>query len=105
MPGSDLRVDTRSPFRPSATPRNSVNPEKWDWVHCRAFRWRRVAHINVLEMKAALHALQWRSRRNNFCNLRTMLLCDNQAVVAVIAAAVPGSPIFTYAVSVLSAFP
>ena len=61
------------------------DPSKWEWRHCRAFRWRRVEHINCLELKAAIHALQWRSRRGCFHSFRTMLLIDNQAILAVMA--------------------
>ena len=83
--GSDIRVDTGDLFRADAYPRCAIDPLKWEWRHCRAFRWKRTEHINLWELRAALHAVQWRSRRAAYCDLRTMLLIDNQAILAVIA--------------------
>ena len=83
--GSDIRLDTGSLFRPDCCPRASVDPLKWEWRHCRAFKWKRSEHINLLEMKAALHAIQWRGRRSAYRDFRTMILIDNQSVLAVIA--------------------
>ena len=83
--GSDIRVDTGDLFRADAYPRCAIDPLKWEWRHCRAFRWKRSEHINLLELRAALHAVQWRCRRASYRDFRTMLLIDNQAILAVIA--------------------
>ena len=85
MRGSDIRLDTSVLFRSGALPRTSIDPSKWEWKDCRAFKWRRAEHINCLELRAALHCLQWRSRRSSFHSFRTMILIDNQAILAVIA--------------------
>eukprot|EP00435_Cladocopium_sp_Y103_P046713 s2187_g13.t1 len=82
--GSDLRLDSDTLFRPSACPRSSINPGKWEWKHCRAFKWAKVAHINILELKALMHAVQWRARWQRYHSFKTMILCDNQSVVAVV---------------------
>ena len=82
--GSDIRVDTSLIFKPGSIPRTSINPDKWVWKECRAFRWRRSEHINLLELRAAVH-IQWRARRGRFHSFRTMLLIDNQSILAVIA--------------------
>ena len=83
--GSDIRLDTGTLFRPDCCPRISVDPLKWEWRHCRAFKWRKSEHINILELKAALHAIQWRGRRSAYRDFRTMILIDNQSVLAVMA--------------------
>ena len=83
--GSDIRLDTGAIFRPGAITRCAIDPGKWRWKECRAFRWKRVEHIGILELKAALHSIQWRGRRGGFHSFRTMLLIDNQSVLAVIA--------------------
>lgn len=83
--GSDIRLDADVLFKPGNCPRSSiVDPGKWEWKHCRAFRWRHVAHINLLELKALVRAVQWRARRTRYHSFRTMLLCDSQAVIAVV---------------------
>ena len=58
--GSDIRLDTNSIFKPDSCSRSSIDPSKWEWEHCRSFRWRKSEHINLLEMKAVLHCIQWR---------------------------------------------
>eukprot|EP00438_Fugacium_kawagutii_P010981 Skav206612 [mRNA] locus=scaffold1562:77884:84170:+ [translate_table: standard] len=83
--GSDIRLDSDVIFKPNSCPRSAIDPSKWTWRHGRAFRWRFSQHINVLELKALLHSLQWRSRRSGYHSFRTMLLCDSQAVIAVVA--------------------
>eukprot|EP00438_Fugacium_kawagutii_P030713 Skav213067 [mRNA] locus=scaffold364:748159:750546:- [translate_table: standard] len=83
--GSDIRLDADVIFKPGNCARSSIDPGKWEWKHCRAFRWRHVSHINLLELKTLVHAIQWRARRARFHSFRTMLLCDSQAVIAVVA--------------------
>eukprot|EP00438_Fugacium_kawagutii_P019945 Skav209628 [mRNA] locus=scaffold4224:30594:35975:+ [translate_table: standard] len=83
--GSDIRLDSDVIFKPNSCPRSAIDPSKWTWRHGRAFKWRFSQHINVLELKALLHSLQWRSRRSGYHSFRTMLLCDSQAVIAVVA--------------------
>eukprot|EP00438_Fugacium_kawagutii_P028380 Skav207224 [mRNA] locus=scaffold1717:49410:52959:+ [translate_table: standard] len=83
--GSDIRLDTDVVFKPGACPRSAIDPAKWEWRHGRAFKWRQSQHINLLELKALLHAIQWRSRRSGYHSFRTMILCDSQAVIAVVA--------------------
>ena len=59
-----------------------------DWIR----RWRRSEHINCLELRAALHCIQWRARRSRHHSFRTMLLIDNQSIIAVIAKGRSSSP-------------
>eukprot|EP00435_Cladocopium_sp_Y103_P052810 s1149_g16.t1 len=82
--GSDIRLDSNVIYRPGVCARCSIDPRKWIWQHGRAFRWRKPAHINLLELRAALAALQWRGRRRKYHSLRTMILLDSQAVLAVL---------------------
>ena len=85
MRGSDVRLDSSTVFKAGALPRTSIDPAKWEWKECRAFRWRRSEHINCLELRAMLHCIQWRARRGKFNSFRTMVLIDNQAILAVVA--------------------
>ena len=60
-----------------------MDPTKWVWKECRAFRWRR---SDCLELRALLHCwIQWRARRDEFHSFRTMVLMDNQTILAVVA--------------------
>eukprot|EP00438_Fugacium_kawagutii_P030064 Skav225587 [mRNA] locus=scaffold901:108728:113061:+ [translate_table: standard] len=82
---SDIRLDSDVIFKPGSCPRSAVDPDKWEWRHGRAFKWRFQQHINLLELKALLHSVQWRSRRSGYHSFRTMILCDSQAAIAVVA--------------------
>ena len=82
--GSDIRLDSNVVYKPATCPRSSVDPRKWVWRHGRAFRWKAPAHINLLELRAALAAIQWRGRRRRYSSLCTLILLDSQAALAVL---------------------
>ena len=56
--GSDGRLDVGALHRPIGWPRMEVDPSRWSWKVRRARRWHRPEHINVLELRASLDALQ-----------------------------------------------
>eukprot|EP00438_Fugacium_kawagutii_P027734 Skav224787 [mRNA] locus=scaffold764:4437:22368:+ [translate_table: standard] len=58
LKGSDIRLDSDVIFKPGSCPRSAVDPDKWEWRHGRAFKWRFQQHINLLELKALLHSVQ-----------------------------------------------
>eukprot|EP00435_Cladocopium_sp_Y103_P054778 s889_g18.t1 len=82
--GSDIRLDANVIYKPGTCPRCSIDPRKWKWKHGRAFRWKAPAHINLLELRAALAAIQWRGRRRKYHSVRTLILLDSQAALAVL---------------------
>ena len=83
--GSDVRLDIGLLFKPGAIPRTSIDPTRWNWYKGRAWKWQKAEHINLLEMRAALHALQWKSRRTCWHYCRTMVLMDSQVAIAVMS--------------------
>ena len=83
--GSDVRLDLGVLFRPSPWPRMSINPQRWTWRVKVSRPWaHRGAHINVLELRGALIALQWRARSVRFRNKRYLHLLDSQVALAVL---------------------
>ena len=81
--GSDVRLDLGVLYRPSAWPRMSIDPAKWVWAQVLSAPWAKEEHINVLELRAGLLALRWRSRRADFCSSRFVHLMDSQVALAV----------------------
>ena len=82
--GSDVRLDLGVLFRPSPWPGMSIDPGKWQWKLVISTPWRGPAeHINVLELRAGLLALRWRSRDSSFFGQRFVHLMDSQVALAV----------------------
>ena len=81
--GSDVRLDLGVLNRPSAWPRMSIDPAKWLWKQLLSTPWAVEEHINVLELRAGLLALRWRSRKADFSSCRFVHLMDSQVALAV----------------------
>ena len=82
--GSDVRLDLGIAFRPDAAPRTSIDPSRWMWTLGHAWPFRKEEHINVLELRAILHTLEWRARGPQFHKLRFLHLADSQICLAVL---------------------
>jgi hypothetical protein len=82
--GSDVRLDSGMLYEAEAWPRIPIKPQKWLWNAVRTFRWARAQHINILELRAFLESLRWRSRAYSFQSSRFIHLLDSQVCIAVI---------------------
>ena len=82
--GSDIRLTTGEPLRPGAYPRQAVNPLWWKWSTLLLVKWRVAAHINELESRGALLALQWRCRSTERLGMRWVHLLDSFVSIAVL---------------------
>eukprot|EP00438_Fugacium_kawagutii_P004694 Skav217774 [mRNA] locus=scaffold1782:124:5579:+ [translate_table: standard] len=82
--GSDVRLDVGTMFRPDAYPRATVNPHKWEWHVAHSYAFQPGQHINVLELCAVNHTMEWRLRRSTFGDCRALRLSDSQVVLGVI---------------------
>eukprot|EP00438_Fugacium_kawagutii_P022919 Skav229978 [mRNA] locus=scaffold372:377191:382604:+ [translate_table: standard] len=81
--GSDVRLDVGTLYRPNCCARATVNAHRWLWHEIHHYRFEREEHINVLELRAYLHTLEWRLRNAGFGDARALHLCDSQVVIAV----------------------
>eukprot|EP00971_Amphidinium_carterae_P347076 6488902-Amphidinium_carterae.3 len=81
--GSDVRLTTGLLHKPDLWPRQSITAEHWVWRTCMAFRLRS-DHINVLELRAILATLRWRTRRG-ICAARFVHASDSQICLSVLA--------------------
>eukprot|EP00438_Fugacium_kawagutii_P017412 Skav229251 [mRNA] locus=scaffold2154:301110:302876:+ [translate_table: standard] len=81
--GSDVRLDVGTLYRPDVCPRATVNPHRWEWHTAHHYPFERQEHINVLELRAYIHCLEWRLRNAGFQDARALHLLDSQVVIAV----------------------
>ena len=65
-------------------PRTSIDPSRWVWTIADAYPYRQEEHINVLELRSILHALEWRARSKVSQDQRFLHLSDSQICLAVL---------------------
>lgn len=83
--GSDIRVSTGAVMCPKAYPRQSGAADWWKWKAVFSCRWTRPEHINGLEMRAILLALQWRVSHLKEVNVRILHLTDSYVCMSIIS--------------------
>ena len=85
--GGEVRLDLALPLFPKAAHRVSVGARRWTWRHVVSSRMKRDQvgrhHINALELKAVLLALNWRLRSKQRCR-RFVHLVDSQVSLAIL---------------------
>ena len=81
--GSDVRLDVNTLYRADAYPRATVNPHRWLWHVAHAYPFEVEERINVLELRALVHTVEWRLRRKNFNGTRFLHLADSQVTLSV----------------------
>ena len=82
--GSDVRLDVGLFYRPEAAPRTSIDPSRWSWTVAHSYPFKTEEHINILELRAILHTLEWRARTSTFHSCRFLHLSDSQVCLAVL---------------------
>ena len=82
--GSDVRVSTGAVMCPRAYPRQSANASWWEWQGVFSTKWLRSEHINALEMRAILLALQWRTTHLQETECRMVHLTDSYVSMSII---------------------
>ena len=81
--GSDVRITTGEIIRPKAVRRAGVDAICWRWKQVYSTRWQYSHHINALEMRALLLALQWRSTRPGHLGKRIVHLVDSLVTLCI----------------------
>ena len=82
--GSDVRLDLGIIYKPDVAPRTSIDPSRWSSSVADAYPYRVPDHINVLELRSILHALEWRARSSVSHSQRFLHLSDSQICLAVL---------------------
>ena len=83
--GSDVRLETGCLFRPDCWPRCSLNVDHWVWKEVMSYPWKYQAHINELEARGALLALQWRLRRKKGIGKKYLHILDSVVSLSVLS--------------------
>ena len=83
--GADVRLDLQAPFRAKAWPRSGLQTSLWTWSIGHGYPWREAAHINELEIGAAVNAVKWRARKATKFRCRYLHLLDSQVAASVLA--------------------
>jgi hypothetical protein len=83
--GSDVRVSTGALVNPRAFPRQSAAATWWKWTKVFAYRWSRSDHINSLELRSIVHAIEWRVKHLKEAQIRIFHLSDSYVAMSVIS--------------------
>ncbi len=83
--GSDIRITTGQVMVPKAFPRQSAAADWWIWKSVFSCRWEKHDHINSLELRSILMALQWRIRHGMEADCRVLHLTDSYVNMSIIS--------------------
>ena len=79
--GGEIRSVPGKEFVSNTWPRQSVNSKWWKWKTVISFQWNDQESINMLEARALLQSLRWRSKSSYFVGSRVIHLLDSQVVL------------------------
>lgn len=83
--GSDIRITTGTPTNPKVFPRQSIPSEFWNWRITLSRKWDHHEHINCLELRSILLALQWRLSRIGLCDQRVLHISDSAVSISILS--------------------
>lgn len=83
--GSDIRVSSGTVMNPKAYPRQSACADWWTWKHVFHCKWGRTEHINRLELRSILLAIQWRVQHLCEVNTRFIHLTDSYVSMSIVS--------------------
>lgn len=83
--GSDVRVSSGFVTNPKAFPRQSASARWWLWKKGFAYRWQHKEHINALELRSLIHAVEYRAHHFKEVSARIVHLTDSYVVMSVVS--------------------
>ena len=83
--GSDIRVASGTIVNPKSFPRQSVAASWWAWQKVFAYRWKRQDHINSLELRSIIHALEWRVKHLRETHVRVVHITDSYVAMSIVS--------------------
>lgn len=83
--GSDVRIATGTLFNPRCFPRQSASAAWWKWSEVFACRWQKTEHINSLELRAIILAIEWRIKHLKEAHVRVFHLTDSYICMSIIS--------------------
>ena len=101
--GSDVRIATGEIMAPKQFPRQSVESAWWEWKEGFARKWKRKEHINVLELRAVLWAIQFQISRFQCLDARIFHISDSYICLSIVSKGRSGSKMLTRILQQISA--
>lgn len=101
--GSDVRITTGEVLNPKSVPRQSVEADWWKWEPLFKVRWNKKEHINVLELRSILLAVQFQISHLGVSHMRLFHVSDSFVAMAVVAKGRTGSCQLARVLKVLNA--
>jgi hypothetical protein len=83
--GSDIRITTGEILCPKSVPRQSVEASWWKWLPSFSVQWKQKEHINVLELRAILLAVQYQISHLGASHLRLFHVSDSFVAMSIVA--------------------
>ena len=83
--GSDVRIASGLVLNPKAFPRQSALADWWEWSKVFAYKWQKHDHINSLELRSIIHAIEWRVRHLKEHHARIFHLTDSYICMSIIS--------------------
>jgi hypothetical protein len=85
--GQDVKISPDCLDSPNVWPRKPIDSSWWTWRICRSWPYAHKLgkeHINALELRALLHAVQWRTRSPSNVRTKYFHLLDSQVCLGVV---------------------
>lgn len=89
--GSDIRISTGEILNPKAHPRQGVEAAWWHWLPSFRVHWKIQEHINKLELRSILLAIQYRVNHHHETNMRIFHISDSYVCLSMIGKGRTGS--------------
>ena len=101
--GSDVRIATGEIMAPKQYPRQSVAADWWEWKEAFTRKWQRKEHINLLELRSVLLAIQFQISRFQCLDSRIFHIADSYVCISIISKGRSGSKVLTRVLQQISA--
>ena len=101
--GSDIRISTGEILNPKAHPRQAVEANWWHWLPSFRVTWKIREHINKLELRSILLAVQFRVNHHQETNMRIFHISDSYVCLSIIGKGRTGSKQLTKVLKKLNA--
>ena len=101
--GSDVRVSTGAIVNPKAYPRQSVPSCWWKWLPVFKFKFQKPDHINSLELRSIIQAVEWRMTHKKEVHCRVFHLTDSYVCMSIIGKGRSSSEMLQFLLRRLSA--
>ncbi len=101
--GSDVRIATGDILAPKQYPRQSVASAWWRWEEAFVTKWTKKEHINILELRAILLALQFQTSRFKIHDARVFHISDSYICISIVSKGRSGSRMLSQVLKKISA--